>query len=869
MSNWMRNILNDKRKVSFMILLIAVVIATAVLILYKVVSSAILSINISSMEELAAHDMNATTNLLNERWDDMDATVNDLRKNNFDSIEDMLSFLSYGDDYVNCKLLALTGNDGKIYRSTGVIGLDADKALYDKVMEYNDKFAVRFDYTGAQLESRKEYILIGLSIDPFTVAGVSFDHIFALTSIKSIESEMMVDSFNGEGTGYIIDMDGYYVVNDNRSHNFTSRNNYFEDISDAKIAGYSSANALKGDIASGVDTVSVSLSEGGIKYIVILKKMEHSSWYYVSHVPISVFSTQTNKILGIFSLIMGVFAFVVFLWIGMFLRLQRKRTEASEKYRAELSEALALAQQANRSKTTFLNNMSHDIRTPMNAIIGFTALATTHVENPEKVRTYLGKINKSSEHLLSLINDVLDMSRIESGKVIISENEENLAEIFHSLRDIFQSDINAKQMNFFMDTVDVTDERIICDKLRLNQVLLNVTSNALKYTSPGGTISLRIIQKKVKKSGYATYEFRIKDNGIGMSEDFVKTIFEPFTREETATVRGIQGTGLGMAITRNIVEMMGGTIKVNSKPNQGTEVIITLEFKLADQNESELKTIAKLDGMRGLVVDDDMNTCQSVSDMLRNVGMRAEWCTFGKEAVVRTEEALRIGDSFAVYIIDWLMPDMNGIETARRIRRAVGDDAPIIILTAYDWKDIEDEAIEAGVTGFVSKPVFPSDLRRTLMELCGEQVEKSSQVEEALPRFDGKRVLLAEDNDLNCEIAVEILQGVGFDVEIAENGKICVDMLLCAESGYYNLILMDIQMPIMDGYTAAKKIRALEDKQKAGIPILAMTANTFVEDKKAAADAGMDGHVGKPIHIQTLMSELKRLVERNSAKNTK
>ncbi|MBQ9447822.1 MAG: transporter substrate-binding domain-containing protein, partial [Victivallales bacterium] len=366
-----------------------------------------------------------------------------------------------------------------------------------------------------------------------------------------------------------------------------------------------------------------------------------------------------------------------------------------EKKQDELEDALQMAQAANRAKTTFLSNMSHDIRTPMNAIVGFTGLAASHIHDTERVQEYLATIAHSSEHLLSLINDVLDMSRIESGKMTLNEKPESLAEILHALRNIVQAEIQAKQHNFFIDTVDVRNELVYCDKMRLNQVLLNLVSNAIKYTPPGGTISLRVTQKAATKEGYGTFEFQCRDNGIGMSESFLKTIFDPFTREENSTVSGIQGTGLGMAITKNIVNMMGGQISVTSKEGEGTEFVVSVDFKIADQKPAD-SMISELKGLRGLVVDDDITACQSVADMLRDIGMRSEWCVSGKEAVIRTEEALRHGDRFKVYIVDWLIPDMNGIETVRRIRKVVGEDASIIILTAYDWADIESEAREAG-----------------------------------------------------------------------------------------------------------------------------------------------------------------------------
>ena len=528
-----------------------------------------------------------------------------------------------------------------------------------------------------------------------------------------------------------------------------------------------------------------------------------------------------------------------------------------ENHQAQLAEALSMAESANRAKTTFLNNMSHDIRTPMNAIIGFTGLAASHIDNKEQVQDYLTKIGQSSSHLLSLINDVLDMSRIESGKMNLDEKNENLPEIIHTLRDIVQADMHAKQHDFFIDTVNVTDEDIVCDKLRLNQVLLNILSNSIKYTSPGGTISVRITEKSVNESGYGTYEFCIKDNGMGMDAEYLKTIFEPFTRVKSSTVSGIQGTGLGMAITKSIIDMMGGKIEIFSELGKGTETIVTFDFKLTDSHKT-ITEIPQLKGCRGLVVDDDTNTCLSISSMLNEVGMRYEWCTTGKEAIIRAEAAKKVGDLFRVYIIDWLMPDMNGIETTRRIRKVIGDEVPIIILTAYDWSDIEDEAKEAGVTAFVSKPMFPSDLQKTLNSCLG--IENEEVAAETIDyNFSGKKVLLVEDNEMNREIATEILEEDGFIVDTAEDGTFAVDKIKNAKAGDYDLILMDIQMPIMDGYEATKIIRAM-GTEISKIPILAMTANAFEEDRKNAIDAGMNEHIAKPIDIDILKSTLAKFL---------
>jgi len=535
-----------------------------------------------------------------------------------------------------------------------------------------------------------------------------------------------------------------------------------------------------------------------------------------------------------------------------------EETKSDREKKALLEDALAQANRASKAKSTFLSNMSHDIRTPMNAIIGFTALAITHIDQRNQVEEYLKKIMTSGNHLLSLINDVLDMSHIESGKIHLEEEPCSLPDILHELRNIIQGDVHAKQLDLYMDAVDIRHEQICCDRLRLNQVLLNLLSNAVKYTGAGGMVSLKVIEKPEALAGYANYEFHIKDTGIGMSEDFVAHIFEPFERERNSTISGIQGTGLGMAITKNIVDMMNGSITINSAQGAGTECIVSLALRL---NEDEMmpRNIPELKGLRALVVDDDFNTCDSVSAMLQQIGLRAEWTLSGKEAVLRTRQAIMRDDPYFVYIIDWLLPDINGVEVARRIRHEANANVPIIVLTAYDWSDIEAEARAAGVTAFCSKPMFFSELHRCLYSIVNtDKMHKPDS--DTSRRLHTGCLLLAEDNELNQEIAVAILEEAGFSVEVAGNGQIAVEMLKNSAPGHYQAILMDIQMPVMNGYKAAKSIRALKNKALASVPILAMTANAFEEDKKEALRNGMNGHIAKPIDIENLMNALDEIL---------
>ena len=530
---------------------------------------------------------------------------------------------------------------------------------------------------------------------------------------------------------------------------------------------------------------------------------------------------------------------------------------ADKQVNQALSDAVAAAETANRAKSTFLSNMSHDIRTPMNAIIGFTTLAISNIDDKDRVKDYLAKTLASSNHLLSLINDVLDMSRIESGKNHLEEVEVNLSDVLHDLKTIVSGQIYAKQLELYMDAMDVTDEDVYCDKTRLNQILLNLLSNAIKFTPAGGTVSVRVRQLAGKVRGCGQYEFRIKDNGIGMSQEFAQKIFEPFERERTSTVSRIQGTGLGMAITKNIVDMMGGTIEVQTAQGKGTEFTVCVPMR-AQTEQRPVEKITELEGLKALVVDDDFNTCDSVTKMLVKVGMRAEWTLSGKEAVLRARQSIEMSDVYHAYIIDWRLPDMNGIEVTRQIR-SLGDDTPIIILTAYDWSEIEAEARAAGVNAFCAKPIFMSDIRDTLMTAIGQK--QASTDDNILPTassdFRGRSILLVEDNELNSEIALAILNEYGFQVDTAENGAEAVEKIRNSAPGDYELVLMDIQMPVMNGYEAAKQIRALDDPALAEITILAMTANAFDEDRKKALECGMDGFLSKPIVIEELIHTLQ------------
>ena len=534
---------------------------------------------------------------------------------------------------------------------------------------------------------------------------------------------------------------------------------------------------------------------------------------------------------------------------------QEKKAEI-ESHKA-LKEAYRVAENASRAKTDFLSNMSHDIRTPMNAIVGLTAIAGANIENQDKVVECLGKITKASRHLLGLINEVLDMARIESGRMSLAEEDFSLPELVDNLLTLTKPAIDEHHHQLEVHVEHIEHEAVCGDSLRIQQVFVNLMSNAVKYTPDGGNITLTIKEKPNGFSELGCYEFSIEDNGIGMTPEFQKIMFEPFSRADDHRTTKVQGTGLGMAIARNIVNLMNGDIQVESAPNKGTKITVTVYLKLQENEKEQEKELLDLPV---LVVDDDKTCCESTVATLQEIGIAGEWVLTGKEAVERCAARHKTGRDYFAVILDWKMPEMDGIATARRIRECVGEDVTIIILTSFEFSEIEEEARAAGVDAFIAKPLFRSRLTATLRQFTSGKKEKNARnyLEDfAKTDYTGKRLLLVEDNDLNREIATEILGMTGVTVETAENGKIAVEKVAAAPENWYSLILMDIQMPVMNGYEATAAIRSLPGS-RGKVPIIAMTANAFAEDVQLAKNTGMNEHIAKPLDLNKLNDVLKQ-----------
>ncbi len=650
---------------------------------------------------------------------------------------------------------------------------------------------------------------------------------------------------------HVIRADGSYVIRNGDSF----RGSYFERMQDLlmefdgkKPEDY--VRELKDAMAAKTDYTTL-IMESGIHGHIYCSSLSESDWYLITVMPYGPLDDAINKLGNQRTSTLLIYCLII---LAVILAIFALYYQMTQKQIRELNEAKLEADHANKAKSEFLSNMSHDIRTPMNGIVGMTAIAVNNIDDKERVRDCLRKITLSSKHLLGLINDVLDMSKIESGKLTLNMDIVSLRDAMESIVNIVQPQVKAKKQHFDIFIKKIQTENIYCDSVRLNQVLINLLSNAIKYTPEKGRINIYLSQEESPLgSQYVRCHFRVKDNGIGMSEEFQKTIFDTFTREKVTQVDKTEGAGLGMAITKCIVDAMKGTIELHSKSGEGSEFHITLDLERAKQRIEDIV----LPSWNTLVVDNNEDLCHSAAAALKEIGINAEYALSGKEAVEMVKKRHDAQDDYQLVLIDWKMPEMDGLETAREIRKRLGAEVPILIISAYDWSDIKDEAMEAGANGFISKPLFKSNLYLGLSKFIEDEGTVSALKEEEEKDFTGRKILLAEDNDLNWEIANEILSTAGFKLEHAENGKICVEKFEASEEGTYDVILMDIRMPVMNGYDAAKTIRGL-DRADAHLPIIAMTADAFSEDIQHSLDCGMNAHISKPIDVKKLMDELAK-----------
>ena len=705
--------------------------------------------------------------------------------------------------------------------------------------------------TDGTLPSGERLLLLGArAVYPMRSGGTRSILVVGLP-MEAITKELSLDIGVTQAYSHIIRRDGSFVL---RQADAT-RDSYFERL--LTLGHFDNGTpteavaAIQKAISSGED-YSLLVEINGERRNTYFTPLTYSDWYLVSALPYSLLYEPTYSLINqsVLSTLLGC-GLVLLVLLTLFFFYFR----FSKRQMIALAEARAAAEHANRAKSEFLSNMSHDIRTPMNAIVGMTAIASSNINNPEQVRDCLKKITLSSKHLLGLINDVLDMSKIESGKLTLNLDQISLRETMDSIVSIIQPQLKAKQQSFDVFIQDIQSELVCCDGVRLNQILLNLLSNALKFTPSGGRITVTLMQETSPADPHLVRNhFRVKDTGIGMSPEFQQRIFDSFTREDTTRVQKIEGTGLGMAITKYIVDEMGGTIELQSQVDKGTEFHITLDLEAVSDQEADMV----LPNWEVLVVDDDAQLCSSAAASLTEIGVHAECALGGPSAISMVERRHQKRRDYHVVLLDWQMPGMDGIETARALRRRVGKDIPILLISAYDWSDIAEEARAAGISGFLSKPLFKSTLFYGLSRFAEPASAKADAAPKLAPDFTGRHLLLAEDSALNWEIARDLLSSYGFALDWAENGRLCVERFQASQADHYDAILMDIRMPVMDGYQAARAIRAMDRPDAREIPIIAMTADAFSEDIRRAMDSGMSAHIAKPIDIRELLRVLQR-----------
>lgn len=774
-------------------------------------------------------------------------TLEDVVPGEGHSVDEIYEELAYRSDVRNFSSLALCSEDEDIEMLSGeMIKLDDPEPFFESLKNNEKKVAVGSNESGDKI------ILFGINADYPMRNGKRSMAMIVSVPVEYLYSMLNTEKDNTLMYTHIIRKDGSFIMSD-MSDDYP---NYFSSLHDRYPNDSEDIDKYIEELSASMEkkeNYSAQLEFGGSRQQVYCTFMPYSEWHLLTIMPLGILNDtvqslnhhRTNATILVCAIIFAVFMSIFFVYYKM-----------TRKQLSDLEIAREKALSATQAKSAFLSNMSHDIRTPMNAIVGMTAIATLHIDDKEQLQNCLKKITLSSKHLLGLINDVLDMSKIESGKMTLTAESISLREVFEGIVGIVQTQIKSKGQNFNVHIENIITENIYCDSVRLNQVLLNLLSNAVKYTPEGGTIQLSLTQEEApaeKGDKYVRNHIIVSDNGIGMDAAFLEHVFDSYSREDSKRIRKIEGAGLGMSIAKYIIDAMGGSITVKSELGKGTEFSVILDLEKADETEENMI----LPPWKILVVDDDETLCRTTIELLKTIGITAEWTLSGEHAIEMVEKQKNINDDYQIILLDWKLPDMDRLALARRIRQIVGTDMPIILISAYDWSEFEGEARDAGINGFISKPLFKSALYYKLKNfMCTDEVQEELREDKELA---GRHVLIAEDNDLNWEIINELLSGIGMETEWAENGEICLQKFKESEEGYYDIILMDIRMPIMNGYESTAAIRAL-DRKDANIPIIAMTADAFSEDIQKCLDSGMNGHTAKPINFEEVVSLLKKYI---------
>lgn len=783
--------------------------------------------------------------IIGSKFDQAEVTVKvvDAHNENIDDLYEELAYRAHARDFDYLALCSETGELQMIYGDQ--IQLADPEPFFTSLRNQQKKVAVGVDSNGDNI------VLFGVDADYPMSDGSKCMAMVAAMPADYITTMLAMDKEDALVHSHIIRKDGTFVIQDSK----VEYSDYFSVVRERQDDDkMEEAEEFITNLAASMEAggnYSDVLQFDGNRQQIYSTALDNSEWYLITALPYGVLNETVNSLshqrlvatFAAFAIIATLLLLIFFRYFHL-MRLQMQ----------ELEESRQIALQATKAKSEFLSNMSHDIRTPMNAIVGMTAIATAHIDDKEQVQNCLKKISLSGRHLLGLINDVLDMSKIESGKMTLSMDQISLPEVVEGIVGIVQSQVHGKKQSFNVHVDNIEVENVYCDSVRLNQVLLNLLSNAVKYTQEGGSISFSLYEEASPKGDdHIRVHIKVEDNGIGMDEEFQQKIFDSYSRADNKRVHKTEGAGLGMAITKYIVDAMEGTIQVESKLGQGTKFNLILDLEKADIEEIDMV----LPAWKMLVVDDDEMLCQTTVEALKDIGVAAEWTLSGEKAITLVEQHHKKEDDYQIILLDWKLPGMNGIQVAREIRRSLGHNVPILLISAYDWSEFEAEAREAGVDGFISKPLFKSTLYYGLQKYMGVEESAEEQDKQHMD-LSGRRILVAEDNDLNWEVLNELLSDAGMKLEWAENGQICVDMFAQSDQGYYDAILMDVRMPVMNGYEATTAIRALERADAQAVPIIAMTADAFSEDVQKCLDCGMNAHTAKPINLEEVLFLLRK-----------
>ena len=843
-----------KNKVSRFLIISLVLLTLLCLLIFSVMVIHMDRKNFETLSEIGTQYMSGMSERVRmhfettclDRLTQVEVMVNTVSQEEYTDVAGLKAELEYVASARGFDHLAFYSKDGVFEMVYGsMIKVVDPEPFLESIQRGDKKIAV------GEADNGEGLVLLGIPCEYPMANGESCIALVASIPVSYVSEMLSLEEENALTYAYIIRRDGSYVISGSQT-NFDSYFEHIRNVCGEYAEGY--IQKLAEAMAGRKDFAMIMESDDGRKNM-YCNALPYSEWFLITIMPYGMLDETVNNLsnqwltMAILSCAV-ILAALVLIFIKYF-QMTKQQIQALNKAREE-------AIDANKAKSEFLSNMSHDIRTPMNAIVGMTAIATANIDNQQQVQNCLRKISLSSKHLLGLINDVLDMSKIESGKMTLNMDQISLKEVMESIVSIVQPQVRMKKQSFDVLIHDIIEENVYCDSVRLNQVLLNFLSNAIKFTPDGGTIHVALHEEESPKGeNFVRTHIHVRDDGIGMTPEFQEKIFESFTREDSMRVRKTEGTGLGMAITKYIVDAMGGTINIQSELGKGTEFHVVLDLERAEVQEEDMI----LPNWNMLLVDDDQVLCESTVESLKSIGVNAQWALDGETAVQMIEKCHNTHDDYQIILLDWKLPGMSGIQTARMIREKKGGDIPILLISAYDWSEIEDEARAAGITGFISKPLFKSTLFYGLRQYAGAVDEDNVSAAEKEIDFNGKHILLAEDNDLNWEIASELLSELGLALEWAENGQICVDKFEQSEIGFYDAVLMDLRMPVMNGYEATKAIRA-SSRADADIPIIAMTADAFSEDIKKCLDCGMNAHVSKPIDIK----EVSRLLERHMKK---